>query len=57
MSGDRWAWRSDHFDRLAGTDRLRLAVEEGRSLEEIVGPWAEETDRFGAVRKPYLLYP
>jgi uncharacterized protein YbbC (DUF1343 family) len=56
MSGDRWAWRSDHFDRLAGTDRLRLAVEEGRSLEEIVDPWAAATDAFRALREPYLLY-
>jgi uncharacterized protein YbbC (DUF1343 family) len=57
MSGVRWSWRTDHFDRLAGTDRLRLAVEEGRSLDEIVGPWAPATEAFRILREPYLLYP
>lgn len=57
MSEDRWAWRADHFDRLAGTDRLRLAVEAGRSLEEIVGPWNAEAEAFRALREAYLLYP
>ncbi|HZD05732.1 MAG TPA: DUF1343 domain-containing protein [Longimicrobiales bacterium] len=57
MSGERWTWRADHFDRLAGTDRLRRMVEEGRPLDEIVAPWAAQLDAFRALRAPYLLYP
>ena len=36
MSGDAWGWRESHFDRLAGTDRLRLALSRasaGRALD------------------------
>ena len=57
QSGDRWAWRADHFDRLAGTDRLRLAIEAGRDLDDIVRPWAAQLAAFGARAEPYLLYP
>ena len=32
VSGDLWRWRSSHFDRLAGSDRLRLQVEVGGVL-------------------------
>ena len=35
MSGDRWIWREGHFDRLAGTDALRAALDAGASYEEL----------------------
>lgn len=57
LSGDRWEWRVAHFDRLAGTDRVRLAIEEGRSLDEIVEPWADALTRFDSLRTAALLYP
>jgi uncharacterized protein YbbC (DUF1343 family) len=57
LSGDRWSWRADHFDRLAGTQLLRLGVEEGRSLGQLAAEWAGELDRFTALRQEYLLYP
>jgi uncharacterized protein YbbC (DUF1343 family) len=56
LSGDRWEWRVAHFDRLAGTDRVRLAIEEGRSLEDIVAPWADALTRFDPKRSAALLY-
>lgn len=56
LAGDRWEWRRSHFDRLAGSERLRSAVEEGRSLEEIVEAWAPELAAFRALRRPYLIY-
>ncbi len=56
LAGERWEWRPSHFDRLAGTERLRHAVEEGRSLEEIVTAWEPELEAFRALRRPYLIY-
>ena len=57
MSGERWAWRESHFDRLAGTDRLRLAVEAGRSVAEIREGWDTALATFMRMRERYLLYP
>ena len=56
LSGDRWEWREAAFDRLAGTDRLRLAVEAGASLEEIRAAWQPDLNAFLQVRERYLLY-
>ncbi|MBI4540255.1 MAG: DUF1343 domain-containing protein [Gemmatimonadetes bacterium] len=56
LAGANWDWRRDHFDRLAGTPRLREAIEGGRGLEEIVVPWEEELGRFRAIRGRYLIY-
>lgn len=57
MSGDHWEWRVRHFDRLAGTDLLRLGIEEGRTVEELRDGWDEALKRFREVRAPYLIYP
>lgn len=56
-SGDRWSWRTAHFDRLAGTDALRLGIVAGRSVDELTGGWDEALDAFQARRRPYLIYP
>lgn len=56
-SGSRWAWRIGHFDRLSGTDRLRLAIEEGLSPEAIRDTWKEGLDAFRTLREAYLIYP
>ena len=45
------------FDKLAGTDKLRLYLEEGLSVEEIEKSWAQGIDDFKIARAPYLLYP
>ncbi len=49
-------WIATHFDRLAGTDRLRLAVQSGAGWQEIVAGWGPELERFRALRDRYLLY-
>ena len=54
--GDSLRWHVSHFDRLAGTDRVRLGILEGAALEEIVEGWETQVDRFEARRAPYLLY-
>ena len=56
LAGGRWSWRAEHFDRLAGTGRLRRMVEEGRSLSEITAPWPEQREAFRKVRSGALLY-
>ncbi len=57
LSGDAWEWRVRHFDRLAGSDRLRLAIDRGTPLDEITSEWAAGVTAFEALRRPYLLYP
>jgi uncharacterized protein YbbC (DUF1343 family) len=51
LTGDRWAWRASHFDRLAGTDRLRTGIEAGLSPAQLTAGW-EGT----GLRAPALLY-
>jgi len=57
MSDGHWEWRIRHFDRLAGTDRLRTGIEEGRPVEALREGWDEEIQDFLAKRERYLLYP
>ena len=44
------------MDRLAGSDLLRLALERGRSADEIVASWQQALADFASVRERYLLY-
>ena len=44
-----------HFDRLAGTDRLRWPIEDGQ-LDEFLATWDGDEAKFRATREPYLLY-
>lgn len=57
LSGDAWEWRVRHFDRLAGSDGLRLAIDRGAPLDEITSQWAADVAAFETLRRPYLLYP
>ena len=57
MSGTQWGWLQAHFDRLAGTDLLRQAVEAGAGVDEIRSGWREELEAFIRVREQYLIYP
>ncbi len=56
MSGDRWSWRIGHFDRLAGTDGLRAALDAGATYAELADGWGEELEDYLARRVEYLLY-
>lgn len=53
---DRLRWREDHFDRLAGTDRLRQRISDGDAADDIVDQWNAERARFERRRARYLLY-
>jgi len=52
---DEWEWRVSHFDRLAGTDQLRLAIESG-DLTRLLDEWDADAARFREIRTPFLLY-
>jgi uncharacterized protein YbbC (DUF1343 family) len=57
MSGSQWGWLQSHFDRLAGTDLLRQAVDAGTGIAEIRSAWRDELEAFKRTREQYLIYP
>ena len=56
MSGDNWLWAEAHFDRLAGTDSLRLSIEADADFAELISAWESENQAFEQLRSPYLIY-
>ncbi len=56
MSGDNWEWREVHFDRLAGTDALRLGIEAGLGIAALTATWDAGVREFERLRRPYLIY-
>ncbi|HEX6737615.1 MAG TPA: DUF1343 domain-containing protein [Vicinamibacteria bacterium] len=61
----RFAWREPPyeyeqvrrpFDILCGTDRVRLALDSGRSPRSLAASWKPDLARFRRRRRPYLLY-
>ena len=54
---DRFAWIPAHFDRLAGTRRLREALEAGVAADSIVETWRPALERFRERRRGVLVYP
>jgi uncharacterized protein YbbC (DUF1343 family) len=55
--GDTFFTRPNHFDLLAGSDELRLQLEQGCTEEQIRTTWDENLADYRAMRKKYLLYP
>lgn len=45
------------MDKLAGTDQLRLQIEQGLTEEHIRASWQSALQQFKQQRQPYLLYP
>ena len=48
--------RPDFFDKLAGTDALRIQIQAGKTPAEIRQSWQKELNKFREKRKAYLLY-
>jgi uncharacterized protein YbbC (DUF1343 family) len=44
------------FDLLAGTDKTRLAIQAGVSIDDLLASWKPELDQFKQIRQKYLLY-
>ena len=54
-------WRANHkgihnFDKLAGTDRIRQAIDDGIDIADLVDEWARERRPFEEMRERYLQY-
>jgi uncharacterized protein YbbC (DUF1343 family) len=48
-------WRVPQIDRLAGTDKLRAAVEQN-GVDALIAQWDADAARFAQQVKPYLIY-
>ena len=44
------------FDKLAGTNQLRLQIIDGKTEKEIKESWQEDLDKFKEIRGKYLIY-
>ncbi|MFH1568248.1 MAG: DUF1343 domain-containing protein [Gemmatimonadota bacterium] len=58
---DEFAWHVPsagihNFDRLAGTDQVRLALDAGVPVAELESEWARQRQSFLEQRRDYLLY-
>ena len=48
-------WRQRQIDRLAGTDKLRAAVERD-SVDALIREWDADAARFAGMVRPFLIY-
>lgn len=48
--------RPEFMDKLAGTEQLRLAIEQGKSEQAIRASWQKKLKKYQQQRSPYLLY-
>ena len=51
-----YVYDKNPFDVIAGTNRLREAIERGETIESIASSWASELEKFKGERQQYLLY-
>ena len=56
LHGDSLRFSVAHFDRLAGSPRVREQIVAGASAGEITRDWSEQVDTFKRSRAQYLLY-
>jgi uncharacterized protein YbbC (DUF1343 family) len=49
--------KNGFFDKLAGTNKLRIQILEGKSVYEIRQSWQQEINIYKEIRAKYLLYP
>jgi len=49
-------WNDKHFDAVAGTDRLRLAILDGTDPQQIIEGWQRPLAEFEKLRTKHLLY-
>jgi uncharacterized protein YbbC (DUF1343 family) len=54
--GHEFYLKSNFFDKLMGTTRVREMIAQGKSADEIKATWQDDVKRFKQQRKPYLLY-
>lgn len=57
QAGEEFFTSASFFDKLAGTDKLRKALEQGLTAEQINQLWQADVAAFKQQRQPYMLYP
>jgi uncharacterized protein YbbC (DUF1343 family) len=53
---DKEKFFNNFFDKLAGTDKLRLQIIAGKDAKEIKDSWEKDLNTFKEIRSKYLLY-
>ena len=53
---DKFQFKDDYFDFLAGSDSLRKDLLAGKAPDEIINSWHSRLKKFQSTRKKYLLY-
>ncbi len=56
MYPDKFAFHADYFDKVMGTDKVRLALEAGEEVASILESLEPGLAAFSSLRRPYLLY-
>ncbi|MGH7505835.1 MAG: exo-beta-N-acetylmuramidase NamZ family protein, partial [Longimicrobiales bacterium] len=56
LHGDSLQFLESHFDRLAGTDQLRLGVLAGQDAGALTADWDAQIARFDELRRRHLIY-
>jgi uncharacterized protein YbbC (DUF1343 family) len=51
-----FSWRANSIDRLSGTDQVRLEIDKGTPVDQILSSWQPFLKAFDAARRPHLLY-
>ena len=52
----QFQWRQSSIDRLSGSDELRLSMDKGLSVGQILASWEAGLQKYHGMRKKYLLY-
>jgi uncharacterized protein YbbC (DUF1343 family) len=53
---EQFLFHTDYFDKIMGTESVRLALEKGKKIEKIMKRYESQLDEFAQLRKAYLLY-
>jgi uncharacterized protein YbbC (DUF1343 family) len=48
--------KDNYIDKLAGTDKLRKSIIDGKDFDSIIKSWNEDLEQFRNLRSQYLLY-
>lgn len=57
MAPDKEKFFTSYFDKLAGNDKLRKQIRDGKTVEEIRSSWKVELAQYSSLRDQYLMYP
>ena len=55
-SNNKEVFFNNFFDKLAGTNQLRIQIIEGKNSKEIKSSWQSDLEEFKKIRQKYLLY-